>query len=278
MTKYLREPEFLRAPLSSTTSSQAVESRKPPVKRAHIMISTPTTSGLKTNYVYSLMRTMVMGRERNIGLGLSLMDGCSLIGAARNILVRKFMNDPEATHLLMVDDDIGWNAADVFRMLESGHDFVVGAVPMRVINFEELTYHLKNGGSIEDAPKHLAKYNINLSDQGHYIKMTQDGFTEVTYAGTAFMMVSKSVIEKMIAAGVAPDYDESGERTWDLFGCIVDPKKRELNGEDVSFCKRWRSIGGKIHCLLDAELSHHGPVTVTGRFADILRDAGKRAA
>lgn len=280
--KYLQDPEFLAAvkqaslcaPVSGTNSSQAVETRPSASrsgKRAHIMLSTPTLGGFKVPYMFSLMGMITECQRRNTGFSLSLMDGCSLIGAARNGLVKKLLDNQHATHMLMVDDDIGWSPADVFRMLDSGHDFVVGAVPMRQINYAELEYFLKQGGKIEDAKKHVARFNINASNTDHIVSMTDDGLVEIAYAGTAFMLVSRKAIEKLIAESGAEYYEEDGQGVYDLFGCIVENK--QLNGEDISFCKRWTRIGGKIFCLTDASFTHCGNVNVEGKFSDVLESA-----
>ncbi len=37
-------------------------------------------------------------------------------------------------------------------------------------------------------------------------------------------------------------------------------------GEDVYFCRRWRDLGGKVHCLIDATITHFGRVAYQGDF------------
>ena len=71
----------------------------------------------------------------------------------------------------------------------------------------------------------------------------------------------RSVIEKMIRAypellqplGPVGPAKEEFPLVPHLFH-YLDPN----TPEDISFCRRWRAIGGKIHALLDCETVHYG--------------------
>ena len=39
-------------------------------------------------------------------------------------------------------------------------------------------------------------------------------------------------------------------------------------GEDMSFCQRWRDLGGDIWLLADAPLGHEGPMYIDGNYAE----------
>ena len=216
-----------------------------------------------------------------MGIGFAPHAGNSLIQAARNVCVREFMKTKH-THMLMVDDDIGWDARDLMYMLDSGHDFCAGAVPLRRMNWGALDHAVNTVGLRKDLHKYALQYNVNIFLGGVPTQTVQidrkTGAMEVEFAGTAFILVSRKAIEKMIAEckDLRWYYDpQTNEKTYDLFDPQID-NKTTFNGEDVSFCNRWKSVGGKIYCYPRMRFSHSGVVTLSGSFMDAFAPQGTR--
>lgn len=187
---------------------------------------------------------------RGVGIAVDIVEGCSLIQAARNLMLARFLVDTESTHMLMVDDDIGFDPEDVFRMIDLDLPFVAGAVPMR-----------------QTGP---VKFNTWIFEEGRPIT---NGVAEIAMAGTAFLLVRRDAIEKMVNECKAEHYMHDKYAVFDLFAPSIDRQSNLLRGEDTAFCHRWRSIGGKIHLLTDCEFTHTGPLTIRGKFSDGLRTA-----
>ncbi len=89
------------------------------------------------------------------------------------------------------------------------------------------------------------------------------GALEVEWTGVAFALLRRSVIERMISAHPELIYKNvHGQICWALFQHVV--KDGWFCGEDVSFCRRWSALGGRMWLLPDASFIHEGPVGVEG--------------
>ena len=58
---------------------------------------------------------------------------------------------------------------------------------------------------------------------------------------------------------------------WNFFDTIHDPETKTYLGEDFSFCKLWKDIGGKCHAYIGDTIVHVGEHQYEGRFADELK-------
>ena len=89
-------------------------------------------------------------------------------------------------------------------------------------------------------------------------------------AGLAFALIHKSVFTKLAEAHPELRY-RAPDKTPGY--CLYNPMVRNEHsfGEDMSFCQRWRDIGGDIWLLADAPLGHEGPMYIDGNYAENLR-------
>ena len=275
----LPEPTFL--PPLQPIQQDAPQDSATAGERKTLLITSPTINGFKSEYIISLISSLNEATQRQMGIGFAPHAGNSLIQAARNVCVREFMKTKH-THMLMVDDDIGWDARDLMYMLDSGHDFCAGAVPLRRMNWGALDHAVNTVGLRKDLHKYALQYNVNIFLGGVPTQTVQidrkTGAMEVEFAGTAFILVSRKAIEKMIAEckDLRWYYDpQTNEKTYDLFDPQID-NKTTFNGEDVSFCNRWKSVGGKIYCYPRMRFSHSGVVTLSGSFMDAFAPQGTR--
>ena len=76
-----------------------------------------------------------LASRANFDAALALLGHDSLITRSRNTLVSQFLNTPEATHLLFIDADIGFDAEQVHAMLAFDREFVAGIYPLKVIDW-----------------------------------------------------------------------------------------------------------------------------------------------
>jgi hypothetical protein len=153
----------------------------------------------------------------------------SLIQRARNTSVATFLKTGYQK-LLFIDADIDFTPEDVSKLWNMETDVAVGA------------YSMKR----PDKPVSAWKDGkvVDLKDLKEV--------TEVDYAGTGFMMIDRSVFEKMQKAFPELDHEEGkvGEcHGW--FHCPI--KGRTQMSEDYEFCNKWREMGGKV--LLDPTIS-----------------------
>lgn len=126
----------------------------------------------------------------------------SLITRARNYCCDEFLRS-EATHLMFIDSDIGFNANDVLTMLalqseESEYDVLCGPYPKKCISWEKIKAAVDKGVGDNDPnllEKFVGDYVFNIVNNGTgQINLLEP--TEVMESGTGFMMIRKSSLVK----------------------------------------------------------------------------------
>ncbi len=83
-------------------------------------------------YMVSAIALLQLGASLGIKVTLDLLGRESLITRGRNILVSRFLDDPSTTHLLFIDADIGFDPAQVIRMLRFDGRVVAGMYPLKL--------------------------------------------------------------------------------------------------------------------------------------------------
>ncbi|HUO47992.1 MAG TPA: hypothetical protein VMU09_04080 [Acidimicrobiales bacterium] len=147
---------------------------------------------------------------------------------ARNRLVERFL-DTDCDRLLMVDSDISFLPADITRLADDDLDVVSGVY----YNFFDgvLTPVLK---LLPDTPA------------------ADEPLLEVAGTGAGFLMISRSLLEKM-----APVYGQPCP--W-FFEPIRDG---DHMGEDMEFCARAREMGVGVYIDLRVQLGHYKTVRIS---------------
>jgi hypothetical protein len=183
-------------------------------------IATPTHDAR----VHGVYMTGVLSASHTFpGCDWSLCNGTGLM-RQRDALVAMFIAGT-CSHLLFVDSDMGWRAADAQKLFETGEDFVGG------------TYCRKS-------PARPLTANLLPEQNGELI--------EATHVGTGFLLVSRRAIERMLEAYTADRYESAGKGFTALFQQRLDE-----GTEDLAFCRRWREIGGKVWMHTGVVLPHY---------------------
>lgn len=186
--------------------------------------ATPTHDGrVHTVYTHGLLSAW----GEFPGCRWSVCNGTGL-ARQRDRLVDEFASG-DCTHLLFVDSDIAWHAGQVIDLLTTGKDFIGG------------TYCRKGPGK---------PLTANLLDTW------ESDLVEVSHVGTGFLLVSRGAVEQMLSAYASDTY-ESG----DLTLVSLFQQHRDEGTEDVSFCRRYRAIGGRVWMHTGVVLPHHDGCT-----------------
>jgi hypothetical protein len=233
-----------------------------------IYLATPAYGGLvTTRYMLSIMQLTAHAQEHGFATVLNLLGKDSLITRSRNTLVANFLTIPEATHFMFIDADIGFEAEQVQRMLDFDEDVVAGMYPLKSMHFDQPAQVIAG-----EPPQTAMLHYVGQFCARDELEV-RDGFVTGEYCGTGFMLMKRSVIERMIEAYPETAYRKDhvyatnpveGVKYHALFDCIIDQETGEYLSEDFGFCKRWRKIGGRIWLDALGSLSHTGAVDFIG--------------
>lgn len=227
--------------------------------RARVVIATPTHGTPCTDYVATMMKLVTAGQRGGAWEVLCRFSRNDSIVHARSSLVREFL-ETDGTHLLFVDDDQSFEPHVLAGMLATGHDFVACPYPRREgVNWDLVREHL-------DVPPEALAYRYNVTLMGHpdAPALAFDDATkcaEVVALGFGCVLLTRRACELMVRAyGESLGYLDlsTHKQTTALFQ--LELADGTLYGEDVSFCRRWRAIGGRVWMYLGegSPIDHHG--------------------
>lgn len=192
-----------------------------------LFIGSPLMDGsCKWAYMAGALQAMTVFRDR-IAFEADLH---SSLPKSRDTLTARFL-DSGASHMLCIDSDIGWTPADAQKLLSTGKDFISGIYSKKQPDRE---------------------IPVRLLDQG----TVQNLVREAEYVPGGFLLLSRPCIERMVGAYRRLAYPSKRGTVWALWAEMFEGG--QYSGEDVSFCRRWRAIGGQIFVHCGVVLSHYG--------------------
>jgi hypothetical protein len=234
-----------------------------------VTIGTPCFGGLVTQgYTLSLIKLINHARKERVGINVNLVGGDALITRARNGVVAEFLHQPDTTHLLFVDADISFEPEQIMKLLAFDKDVVAAMYPAKNFDWANVSRRVQNGEPIDKAGMvYVAEHCV-----GDQLK-SQGDFVTAEYAGTGCLLIKRHVFERMIAAYPETKYttvhgfptdQNTNDKYYALFDCIIDPQTGHYLSEDYAFCKRWRKLGGEIWIDVKSKLTHTGPYAFAG--------------
>lgn len=233
------------------------------IKKHKVFLATPAF-GYQTfvNYTNSLIKLFARPAPKDLdySLTLHLHSGSAMISHARNDCVKKFL-ESDATKLLFVDADIGFEPENFWRLLRRDTDIAFAPYITKSV----------------DGPKN-SKFVIKFKNE-ESPEVLSDGFVEALSGPTGFMMIDRKAFAKLDEA--YPDSHtrmtqiKNGEVVEDLnypsyFDCITHETQGAL-GEDISFCKKWEEMGESMWADAEAALTHYGVYSFQSQLGLSLR-------
>lgn len=229
-----------------------------------LVVATPCYGGMVTQrYMQCTCALLLATAAEGIRVQLELLGRESLITRARNALVAKFLDDPDATHLMFIDADIGFEPQQVLRMLAFGKEVVAGMYPLKEILWDQAAIaRIRNGEPLEHASMRFVGLPCEAGERDE-----ENGFVTGTYAGAGFLLIARTVFERLRESFPYLRYTAAHTATtpslstnqYAFFDCTIDAASGEYLSEDYAFCHRWRAIGGKIWLDTEGTLAHIGP-------------------
>jgi hypothetical protein len=205
---------------------------------AKIFIATPAYGGsVHAHYAIALAETIKFLSENGIETVIQIITSGTLLVAERNRLINFFLSS-DATHMLCIDYDIGWQPETVKEFLDFDEEFIAGV------------YLTRKGREFKCQPK----YNPD-----HTIVKSKKNLIEMEYVGSGFMLLKRSVFEKMIDKFPELEF-KSDIPLFESGYCLFNTEVWEGRfwGEDYVFSRRARAAGVRIWVDPIVELDHAG--------------------
>jgi glycosyltransferase involved in cell wall biosynthesis len=234
--------------------------------RRKLIIATPfyTVAGFSP-YIYALVHTIRAITQAGVDFEYWHPSGDAYVQRVKNTILSKFMEDPEATDLLMIDSDMEWEVEALLKMLVIQEDLIVGSYPQ------------KNSWDMWTSKP---KFVVNEAGQ---MQATQKNFDDGTFliegedlAG-GFMLIKRGVLQRYMDAYPDARYvDDSADpsspnRVYTEFfqaGALADGSGeiKRFWGEDRTFSRRLKAIGERWWIYPHITFGHWGMKGWSGNF------------
>jgi hypothetical protein len=233
-------PTAAAAPVDQAPQAGQVQVNVDFLKTTRVHICMPCYGGMLTESTFmSYIKWANTARQLGIDWTMETMTNESLISRARNTLTAKFLSNPDSTHLMFIDADIGWEPWHLLVMLNRDVDVIGGLYPMKSL---PVKWCVNGFDGAEEGP---------------------DGLQEVTKTGTGFLLMKRGVFEKLNAhpavkpfnsdIGLPPELNVYMKTYFD-----TAVRENRYYSEDWTFCENWRDLGGKVWVDKRVLLRHTG--------------------
>jgi hypothetical protein len=249
----------------SETEAGAGQNPDSGVPRPSVFIATPMYGGMASGiYTVSMVQLSAMFFRNKIDSLYAVTSSESLVPNARNVLANQFL-ESEATHLMWIDADIGFNALDIVSMLVADRDIVCGIYPKKEVDWAGVARAVSAGVPPEKLSSHAGSFAIKLLDDsaGNFDR-DPDGLLEIAAGGTGFMLIKRGVFDAL--SEVVPEYAPEQRMIKEFYTTTTEPESGRLITEDYYFCQLARSHGFKVFAAPWAHLSHAGTYIFDRRF------------
>lgn len=246
-----------------------------------VMLATPCYGGmLHEGFHRSMMYSLQKLYMHKIPFQIATITNESLVTRARNTLVQMFL-ESDCTHLMFIDSDISFNGDYIIKMLwdttRDDVEIVAGAYPMKGFNWPSIVDAVKNRDADHTTiESYNANYVINVASEEMKL---ENGLIELHDAGSGFMMIQKTALEKIIKKykkqlEYKPDFKgwEKMKNFYAIFntgvegqGLLKKSKTKRFLSEDYYFCRLAQSCGIKVWYDPKLVLHHHGMYEFKGQ-------------
>lgn len=201
--------------------------------RKHVMVGIGAGDGtVEVPCVLSLFSAAPLLYAAGISITLCIEAGNCHVDDMRNGIVTTFL-ESDCDELVFIDEDVGFQAVDLARLILHDRDVVGGVYPKK-----------------EDE----ANFPV-YTDPGIELWSDEDGLVEVQGLPTGFLKIKRHVLEKLAEKAVC--FVGSDDREYHVIFERIVADGRRWSG-DYAFCRKWLKMGGKLYTDPSFVLSHTG--------------------
>ncbi|KAF1017748.1 MAG: hypothetical protein E5299_00340 [Burkholderia gladioli] len=231
-------------------------------------------------YVSGLLSLQRVCLEAGIAFEFFYVSGTALLHEQRNVLIQRFLGESMLSHLLFVDADVGFEGRDVLRMFELRAEVAIGPYPAKQINWEAVveTARRHSEMSAQQVAQAAADYRhtVYAIGEGNLSQGKQP--VEVAAGGAGMMLIERAVFGQLASAypdkrvEIPSNYRHLLPHSTHLqehfeFLHVDDGR---LLSEDLSFCWKWRDLGGVIYACPWFRTTHTGTYSFDGNLPALL--------
>ncbi len=217
-----------------------------------IMVAVPAFYGtINVPTADLLMNTMLNCIEKGWGFQRVWRAADPDLARLRDVIATVDFLESDCTDLVFLDADVGADPHAVTKICTPDVDLVAGCVPYRQ---DPLGFPIRwlPGDLFADPNTRLLEVEgIGMA----LTRITRQAVTKMVDAYPALRFRCKSSKSGFATGLFYPELETDGDR-W---------------SEDLSFCRRWRAIGGKVWMDPEIGTSHTGLKTFEGHIGDWLR-------
>lgn len=213
------------------------------MKNPKIFIATPTFDGkVHTQYLMGIVSSVVDLKSNGVDIYLVPNLSSTLLVLGRNTLLEAFLTT-DATHIMCIDSDLGFNDNAISVLLNADKDFIAGVYPSRKATTFIYNPVYADDGSLIPDEKHPYLIKANMVSSG-------------------FMLIKREVIVKMREHFAHLSYKPKVEGAGDTGVCLFNTEviDGEFWSEDYVFCKRARDAGFDIWIDPRIQFNHAGTI------------------
>ena len=254
------------------------------LRKRKLFLATPMYGGNCVGmYTRAVADLAAICAKYGIPLQLYFLFNESLITRARNYCADEFLRS-DATHMLFIDSDIGFNPQDVLALLamqddESDYDVIGAPYPKKCISWEKIKMAVDKGIADEDPnklEKFVGDYVFNPKNGQREIPIGEP--VEVMEMGTGFMMIRRKTFDKYKEVfphlhykpdHIRTDAFDGSREIMAYFDCIIDPVSKRYLSEDYMFCYNVQKAGMKVWFCPWMQTQHVGTYVFGGSLADL---------
>src|SRR3984957_13257632 len=171
-----------------------------------VFIATPMYGGMAAGiYTASMVQLPAIFLRNRVDSLYVFSSTESLVPNARNVLTDQFL-ESQATHLMWIDADIGFNCMDIVSMLIADKDIVCGIYPRKEVDWARVAQAVRAGVPPEELSNHAGLFAIKLLEVSadDDFGADSDGLLEIAAGGTGFMLIKRGVFDTL--SEVVPEY------------------------------------------------------------------------